>query len=228
MKLSKRSASAVSIAGVILYWLYTFYRSSGTRPDFPSGTEELFLSIIKSKIIIIAAVYLLLRLEGEGFRQIGFNGERFFRHLTTGILFGLASWVLVNVIVIPILNSVNPGISKDGLDMAVYMKDIRTVYLWIPIVIFGAFAEELLRIFMLTRFENSFGKTGLYIALIFTSVTFGIGHLYQGPNAAIGTGLGGLMYALVYLRKRSAVEAFTSHAFFNIISVAGGFLMNNN
>ena len=175
----------------------------------------------------LLVVFFLLYLEGDKIYRLGFTSKGIYRQIGIGILFGVGSWILINIISIPLLNLINPNVAHKGVNMEIYMKDLYSVALWIPVLLFAVFVEELQRIFVLTRFENLFGKYGQYFALLLTSITFGIGHLYQGINPAIGTGLGGLMYALVYLRKRLAWEAVISHAVFNILSLVGGYLMNH-
>jgi membrane protease YdiL (CAAX protease family) len=54
---------------------------------------------------------------------------------------------------------------------------------WLPIgVIGGGIVEELERAFVLTRFELWMGKNGLYVALVLSSIVFGVAHLYQSTG----------------------------------------------
>jgi len=97
---------------------------------------------------------------------------------------------------------------------------------WIFIAIFkGGFAEELWRIFTLTRFEKCCGKSGLLLALIFGAVIFGVGHLYQGVGGVISVAIVGLLYGLVYLRRRRAFEAVVAHATFDLIGITLGYMI---
>ena len=52
-----------------------------------------------------------------------------------------------------------------------------------------------------------------------TSVAFGAGHLMQGTDAALATGLLGAFWGVVYLRRRSAVAPMVSHAGFNLLQI---------
>ena len=51
------------------------------------------------------------------------------------------------------------------------------------------------------------------------SVAFGAGHLVQGYDVAIVTGLLGAFWGVVYLRRRSAVAPIVSHAGFNSLEI---------
>jgi membrane protease YdiL (CAAX protease family) len=98
--------------------------------------------------------------------------------------------------------------------------------LWILAALFkGAFSEELWRIFALTRFEKWLAKPGLIFALILGSVVFGFGHLYQGLSGLITIAIVGFLYALVYLRRRRALEAVFAHATFNMIGIGLGYIL---
>lgn len=227
MIIKKNTSAYITFTIIILYSLYVVFFLAGNPPVLPDSLAELLFSIIRNKIIILIIILLLLYIEGDGFKETGFTGKGILSQAGVGILFGIGSWILINMMVNPLLNKINPVTSHQGVNMDIYMKDILSVSLWIPVLLIAVFVEEFQRIFVLTRFEKWFGKYGLYIALLLTSVTFGIGHLYQGVNPAIGTGLGGLIYALVYLRKRLAWEAIISHAVFNILSVIGGYMINN-
>ena len=48
---------------------------------------------------------------------------------------------------------------------------------------------------------------------------FGLGHLYQGLGTAISTAVSGLVFALVYLRRRSALEPVIAHAFSDVLAM---------
>lgn len=226
MNLSARQKLLISITAIIFYWLYSFLISSKTVPHIPSDIGSLFLQIMKTKIIVFTVLFLFLRLEGDSFGSLGFTTQNLLKQIGMALAFGAGIWIAVHIIFQPIIKILLPEApAQAGTDMTIFMKDLVSVGIWMPIIVIGTFVEELERIFMLTRFEKWLGKNGIYIALILSSVAFGIGHLYQGLNTAIGTGLGGLLYGLVYLRKRSAWEAVLAHAFFDIISIIIGYLI---
>ena len=81
--------------------------------------------------------------------------------------------------------------------------------------------EELQRIFIFTRFEKWLGHPGLVLGIMLSSVMFGHGHRYQGLGIAISTAVSGVLLALVYLRRRSALEAITAHAFSDVLAMLG-------
>lgn len=85
------------------------------------------------------------------------------------------------------------------------------------VLIAGGIREEVQRAFMLHRFDVWLG--GARTGLIVTSIAFGAGHLIQGADAALATGLLGAFWGAVYLRRRSAVAPMVSHAGFDLLQI---------
>jgi membrane protease YdiL (CAAX protease family) len=84
-------------------------------------------------------------------------------------------------------------------------------------VVAGGLREEVQRAFILHRFEQYLG--GAMVGLVVFSVAFGLGHLIQGQDAAIATGLLGAFWGIVYLKRRSIVAPVICHALFNLTEV---------
>ncbi len=88
----------------------------------------------------------------------------------------------------------------------------------IVVVVAGGVREEIQRAFVLHRFDVWLG--GGTVGLIVGSIAFGAGHLVQGYDAAIATGLLGLFWGFVYLRRRSVIAPIVSHSGFNLFQSA--------
>jgi len=81
----------------------------------------------------------------------------------------------------------------------------------------GGIREEIQRAFLLHRFDVWLG--GPIVGLIVTSAGFGAGHLLQGADAAIATGLLGAFWGYIYYLRKSCVAPMISHAGFDLIQV---------
>ena len=92
------------------------------------------------------------------------------------------------------------------------------------VIVAGGIREEIQRAFILNRFERWLG--GGATGVVISSVAFGAGHLLQGVDAAIATGLLGAFWGVVYLRRRSVAAPMVSHAGFDLLQIvqalAGG------
>jgi membrane protease YdiL (CAAX protease family) len=87
----------------------------------------------------------------------------------------------------------------------------------VVVVIAGGIREEIQRAFILHRFDVWLG--GPVVGLIVTSVAFGGGHILQGRDVAVATGILGLYWGIIYLRRRSCVAPIVSHAGFDLLEV---------
>ena len=227
--ISVRNALLISLGFIIVVWIIkvirnTFYLDS-VLVAFES-LSQVFLQAFITAILVIVFVTFLLRLSKEKYRDIGFNRKSLLKQVRNGCLFGIIIFILDTFLISPLLDALLPASSAQGIDMSKLFSNTGYVFIFLFIGIFkGGFSEELWRIFILTRFEKLFGKSGLIIALILSSTIFGIGHLYQGLSGLISISIIGLMYALVYLRKRSALEAVLAHATENTISIVLGYIV---
>jgi membrane protease YdiL (CAAX protease family) len=87
----------------------------------------------------------------------------------------------------------------------------------VVVFVAGGVREEIQRAFLLRRFERWLGGTS--VGVFITSVLFGAGHLIQGLDATIATGLLGAFWGVVYLRRKSIVGPVVSHSGFNLIQL---------
>jgi membrane protease YdiL (CAAX protease family) len=88
----------------------------------------------------------------------------------------------------------------------------------VVVVLAGGVREELQRAFILHRFRHYLG--GVKLGLVIFSVMFGLLHYDQGWDVSIAIGLLGLLWGILYIRRRSAVMGIVNHACFNAAQVA--------
>ena len=94
---------------------------------------------------------------------------------------------------------------------------MQAATLGVVAVVAGAIREELQRAFLVDRFERHVGP--VWIGVVVLSALFGLGHLLQGWDAAIATGVLGACWAVIYVRRRSVVMPLVSHALFNSLEI---------
>jgi membrane protease YdiL (CAAX protease family) len=228
-KLSTRTALTLSIAVILAQWVFKAIRNIyyiDAALARISSMQGFALSALKKSAFVVACVTLLLYLAREKYGDLGFHKRRLLRQIGLGALFGALIFGLDTFAIGPAVESLLPEAAPRGVDMSVFFSTWRYLPAWLAIVLLkGGLAEELWRIFGLTRFEKRFGKAGLAFALIAGSLVFGLGHTYQGLVAVITNALQGLLFAGIYLRKRSAWEPAVAHAVFDLIGITLGFLM---
>ena len=98
--------------------------------------------------------------------------------------------------------------------------------MWIFLaVVGGGFTEELIRAFILTRFERALGLIGLAVAVAVDSIVFGVGHLYQGVTGAGSIGVTGVLFALIFLKRRRVADSMVVHAVFDLFGILLAYLL---
>jgi membrane protease YdiL (CAAX protease family) len=219
MTVSKRTTLGISLGAIVLHWIYQIV-SERSAPALPAHFSEFVLAVVRNKLIVFGTIALLLRLEGERFDALGVSRQNWIHHLGAGLVVGLAMFVGLNVALNSVMNSLIPKPPASGPSLMLFFKQPGNLLAWLPIGIFGGgVVEEIERIFVLTRFEKCLGRPGLILGVTLSSAMFGVGHLYQGLGTAISTASSGLVFALVFLRRRSALEPVIAHAFSDVLAM---------
>jgi membrane protease YdiL (CAAX protease family) len=92
-------------------------------------------------------------------------------------------------------------------------------------VVAGGVREEVQRAFLLHRFRSELG--GPAIGLCLTSLGFGLGHVVQGWDAMIVTGLLGAFWGVAYLSRGSITVGVVSHGLANAAQVVVSYLQRS-
>lgn len=108
---------------------------------------------------------------------------------------------------------------------AIFLLSSVPVALVVPIALFVAFYEEgLFRGFFLSRLEIVAQGLGpplaRGVAVLVSSLVFGLLHAYQGPLGVIQTGLVGLCLAVLATWRRSTWAAMVAHCAIDVIGLS--------
>jgi membrane protease YdiL (CAAX protease family) len=168
--------------------------------------------------LLVLLILLMLYAHGERPREVLFGGVPLARELVVGvplILVALAIGVGVLLAVqrfAPWLRTVPQNPLQD------LMRTPRDAWVFaLVLVAAGGVREEVQRAFLLHRFDVWLG--GPIVGLVVTGIGFGAGHLIQGVDVAIATGLLGIFWGYIYLLRRSCAASMVSHAGFDLIQV---------
>jgi membrane protease YdiL (CAAX protease family) len=179
----------------------------------------VFVLLFVDSIVLVALMVLLTRAHGQRASALWFGD----RHPLRDIALGLALVPLVFLLVGLLMNAllrVFPGlhnVPSNPIEQMAAGGPYDAAMLGVIAILGGGVREELQRAFMLQRFERQLG--GATVGVIVLSIAFGLGHVQQGWDAVITTGLLGAFWSLVYLRRRSSVAPMVSHAGFNALEV---------
>jgi membrane protease YdiL (CAAX protease family) len=169
-------------------------------------------------VLLLGLIVLFLRAHGERPRDVLFGP----RPIAGEIAYGLPLIVAALGAGIGTLLAIRyfaPGLhTVEQNPLEGLLGSPRDAWLFaLVVLVAGGIREEIQRAFLLHRFEVWLGGGMLGVAV--TSVAFGAGHLLQGYDAGIVTGLLGAFWGVIYLRRRSAVAPMVSHAGFNLLQI---------
>jgi membrane protease YdiL (CAAX protease family) len=176
---------------------------------------HLFHYVLIATFVNWLVLFLLLRIEGEGFASIGLTVQKLRTGLGPGVLFGLGIFALDVFLLTPFFRWCLPRAGQPSLNH--WFQGPLAVPLWLFLGSVSGPNEESSRTFILTRFEKLWPAKGITVGLVLQAVMFGVNHVFAGPVGAFSAGIHGLIFGLIYLRRRSCWEAAVTHSSFNLI-----------
>jgi uncharacterized protein len=222
------AARAVALFEVILCSDYptqiaiaTTLNAAGFSPMKADGQLSLgyvvALSLIDS-VVLVGLIVLFLRAHGERVRDVLLGR----RPAAGEALLGMQLTFVALVLGIAVLTGVQALIPRLHNVVHNPLQDLisgrrNAVIFAVVVVVAGGIREEIQRAFVLHRFKAWLG--GGTVGIIVGSIAFGAGHLVQGYDAAIATGMLGVFWGIVYLRRASVVAPVVSHSGFNLIEL---------
>ena len=195
--------------------------TSGFQPMRPDGGLSLqyvaILSLVDT-VLLVGLIVLFLRAHGEQPRIVLLGREPVGHEMRVGAGLIIAAFVIALVVLGAILRFLPQLHTVENNPLKDLMRRPRDAAIFaLVVVIAGGVREEIQRAFLLHRFERWLG--GGTIGVVATSAAFGLGHLPQGVDAAVATGVLGAFWGVVYLRRRSALAPVVSHSGFNLLQL---------
>jgi len=213
----------ISLVVILGWWMFVLLRQALVAPS-PGSVAEILPVVTVKAVLFTIVIAALMKAAGERFGDLGFRPPSLREAIRIGVPLTLVLFVLTNAVLNTALSALLGGGSSRSI--AHLFRDPSQAPLWVlTAVIGGGYAEELERAFVLTRFERLFGRTGLVVGLLMSTIVFGIGHLYQGPAGAISAGFTGLACAFTFLQRRRVMDAMLLHAAFDLLGIAAAYAL---
>lgn len=174
--------------------------------------------LLADTVVLIGLILLFLRAHGERPSEVFFGHRPWLGELRAALPMTVAVYVTA-VVVLVTLAAVAPWlhtVAENPLQGLLKAPGNAAVFALV-VVVAGGIREEVQRAFILRRFEQSLG--GPTVGVVASSVAFGLGHLVQGADAALTTGLLGAFWGVAYLRRRSIIAPVVSHAGFDLLQI---------
>jgi membrane protease YdiL (CAAX protease family) len=187
-------------------------------PDGEPRAIPVFTLTLVDTVVLIALIGALLHARGERLRDLIGGSRLVLREAVLGVVLVPVLFVGVGVTVTLLRRFVpwTHNVPSNPFERLMQTPGEAGVFALVVIVA-GGLREEVQRAFLLTRFERWLG--GPVVGLVLVSVAFGAGHILQGWDAAIVTGLLGAAWGALYLHRRSAIAPIVSHAGYNAAQV---------
>jgi uncharacterized protein len=166
-------------------------------------------------LVAMAAVSLLLRHRGPS--SLGFHRpDHLWRLITQMALFAVA-WTLFNVaVLIPVTNHLSG--TRQGVSAFAELQGnlgLLAVYLTASWVLAAICEEAAFRGYLLTRLTDVFGPGRLptVVAVLGSSVLFGLLHTEQGIVGVVAATLAGVVFSVLRYRCRTLWAPVLAHGF---------------
>ena len=173
---------------------------------------------LADSILLVGLVLILLRAHGERPRDVLLGRRAILGEAAAGLPLMLVAFAIAVAVLFAVQRFAPTLHTVEHNPLQELLRSPRDAALFAFVVLVaGGIREEIQRAFLLHRFEQWLG--GGTTGVIVTSIAFGAGHLLQGVDAAIATGLLGAFWGLVYLRRRSCVAPMVSHAGFDLVQI---------
>ena len=169
-------------------------------------------------VLLVGLILVMLYAHGERPRDVLLGRRPIAGESALGLLI-IPVAIVITAGVLLTVRRFAPGLhTVSNNPLQELMRSPRDAWLFaLVVLVAGGVREEIQRAFLLHRFEVWLGGPG--VGVVVTSVAFGAGHLLQGMDATLATGLLGVFWSLVYLRRRSCVAPIVSHAGFDLMQI---------
>jgi hypothetical protein len=156
-------------------------------------------------VLVLILIGWLLHRTGSSWSEIGVRRPASWpRTIGLGVAGFIVIFLVDQVLIRPAIDALGLGAGSIG-GLTVIQGNLLEYLYWAgPMTVFvAAIGEEFVgRAYLISRIETAIGSNGpgaSLLALLLSSIIFGLGHAYQGPAGIVGTGAIGFLFGLLFL-----------------------------
>ncbi|MDD5655674.1 MAG: type II CAAX endopeptidase family protein [Elusimicrobia bacterium] len=197
----------------LLVFLFLLLSSVGSSYFFFHVQKHLpfapvAVSAILSDLALVSLVLFFVWRNGESLPQIGWTRRRWMSEVLWGLILFLPAAVAANLLEYSLHSAGFSAPTKlPSFLKATGAGGIALACLLVTVV---AIAEEtIFRGYLILRFQKAGGRTGA--AVLLSSLVFSLGHGYEGAAGMVSVFGLGVVFALVYLWRRSLIAPIVMH-----------------
>lgn len=156
-------------------------------------------------LVVLAAVGWLLHRSGSSWAAMGVRRpDSWRRTIFLGVGGFVAIFIIDQALIRPVIEALGFGGGSIGGLSVVEGNLLEYLYWAFPMTLsVAAIGEEFVgRAYLISRLEQAIGAqrlAGSLLAVLLSSIVFGLGHAYQGAAGMIGTGGVGFLFGLLFL-----------------------------
>ena len=183
------------------------------------ASRHLVVAAAARGALLIALLLLLLRADGQPVAALGIVRKGALRELVAATWMTAGTFAVQFAVAIPIgLIGLASGImNREASQRTEALGAIAgqgSIAEFIPaLIVAAAFEEVAFRGFLVPRVRALTGSWPA--AIVAVSVVFGLGHVYEGPLAAVQTAFLGMYFSAMLLLRRRLLGPTVAHAAFN-------------
>jgi membrane protease YdiL (CAAX protease family) len=176
--------------------------------------SQIYLPTILIEWLVFLLVFLVLKRGKENLSAVGFSK---FTLANLGI--GLGFLLFANIILLSLAHILQFFPLTAPKEVTFILPRTTTERLfWIILSISAGICEETgFRGYALTKLNLFFNNWYLTVAL--SSLSFGLGHFYQGMGGIILTGIYGLLFCLLFTWRKSLIPGIFAHFLQDLMAV---------
>ncbi len=203
----------VGFFGSVLVLL--FFQLAGVDPT--AGAVQIVAFMMVDATIAVLLVILFVRAEGESLRSVGWRWGGFRREALLGLMALPVLFLATFLVGLFFQNLLPEYVSKSNPLLNLIKTHWDLLLFIVSSVYVGGFKEEVQRAFVLVRFEQYLG--GVYVGLVLWSMVFALGHRIQGVDSAVGAGILGLLFGILYIWRRKLTSPMIAHMLYDIVTL---------
>jgi membrane protease YdiL (CAAX protease family) len=211
-----------------------------SKLKFRDKTGKLFGNAIFILLVIVVITLLTIYTGGGGYlfgifialitfwskrwnwSYFGLSQPNWKKSITKGIMYAIGIFILFDIVLQPFFELIFGEIDLQNFEdlkgnLINYVLFI--VFMWIV----AGFGEEFLfRGYILKRLSVIFGDTNnaWWLAILISSIIFGLAHFYQGVTGVLTTGLIGFIFGIIFFKnKQNLTVAMFTHGFYDMIGI---------
>jgi membrane protease YdiL (CAAX protease family) len=167
------------------------------------------VATILRDLALVSLIFYFLWRNGENIRSLGWTLNRFWQD----VLIGLVLFVPVNLATSyldQLLQSIGLTAPSTPLPATTVTGGIGEIVLGVILVVIVAITEEtIFRGYLILRFRTITRSAAW--AVIISSFVFSLGHGYEGSSGVVTVGVMGVIFAVIYLWRRSLTAPMVMH-----------------